>query len=289
VIRIIVDSTCDLPDEVIKKYDIKILPLRVNINGADYADKVTINVDEVYDAMKKGIYPKTSQPNLMDMHKLLLKYASKGDSIIFLSFSSKMSCTYQAVSSTIEELREEFPGVDMEVVDTKGGSTGSGLIALQASKLAAAGKNFKTIVKQTRQLAEHIEHIFTITDLNWLVRGGRISRSSGFIGDVLNIKPILHVNNGIIEVLKKVRGKRNALNQVVEIVSERIKKFPDQIIGISHADDYETALELERMLKEKFKDAKFMVNKIGSVLGTHLGIGGVGVFFLNEKTDLYIY
>lgn len=289
MIRIIVDSTCDLPDEVIKKYDIKILPLRVNINGADYADKVTINVDEVYDAMKKGIYPKTSQPNLMDMHKLLLKYASKGDSIIFLSFSSKMSCTYQAVSSTIEELREEFPGVDMEVVDTKGGSTGSGLIALQASKLAAAGKNFKTIVKQTRQLAEHIEHIFTITDLNWLVRGGRISRSSGFIGDVLNIKPILHVNNGIIEVLKKVRGKRNALNQVVEIVSERIKKFPDQIIGISHADDYETALELERMLKEKFKDAKFMVNKIGSVLGTHLGIGGVGVFFLNEKTDLYIY
>lgn len=289
MIRIIVDSTCDLPDEVIKKYDIKILPLRVNINGADYADKVTINVDEVYDAMRKGIYPKTSQPNLMDMHKLFLKYASKGDSIIFLSFSSKMSCTYQAVSSTIEELREEFPGVDMEVVDTKGGSTGSGLIALQASKLAAAGKSFKTIVKQARQLAEHIEHIFTITDLNWLVRGGRISRSSGFIGDVLNIKPILHVNNGIIEVLKKVRGKRNALNQVVEIVSERIKKFPDQIIGISHADDYETALELERMLKEKFKDAKFMVNKIGSVLGTHLGIGGVGVFFLNEKTDLYIY
>lgn len=289
MIRIIVDSTCDLPDEVIKKYDIKILPLRVNINGADYADKVTINVDEVYDAMRKGIYPKTSQPNLMDMHKLFLKYASKGDSIIFLSFSSKMSCTYQAVSSTIEELREEFPGVDMEVVDTKGGSTGSGLIALQASKLAAAGKSFKTIVKQARQLAEHIEHIFTITDLNWLVRGGRISRSSGFIGDVLNIKPILHVNNGIIEVLKKVRGKRNALNQVVEIVSERIKKFPDQIIGISHADDYETALELKRMLKEKFKDAKFMVNKIGSVLGTHLGIGGVGVFFLNEKTDLYIY
>lgn len=289
MIRIIVDSTCDLPDEVIKKYDIKILPLRVNINGADYADKVTINVDEVYDAMKKGIYPKTSQPNLMDMHELFLKYVSKGDSIIFLSFSSKMSCTYQAVSSTIEELREEFPDVDMEVVDTKGGSTGSGLIALQASKLAAAGKNFKTIVKQARQLAEHVEHIFTITDLNWLVRGGRISRSSGLIGSVLNIKPILHVNNGIIEVLKKVRGKRNALDQVVEIVSERIKKFPDQIIGISHADDYETALELQKMLNEKFKDAKFMINKIGSVLGAHIGIGGVGVFFLNEKTDLYLY
>lgn len=289
MIKIIVDSTCDLPDEIIKKYDIKILPLRVNINGIDYADKVTINVDEVYNAMRKGAYPKTSQPNLMDMQNLFIKYISNGDSIIFLSFSSRMSCTYQTVLSTIEELREEYPDVEMEVIDTKGGSTGSGLIALQASRLAAAGNSFKTIVKQARQLAEHIEHIFTITDLSWLVRGGRISKSSGFIGNVLNIKPILHVNDGIIEVLKKARGRKNALNEVVEVVSERIKKFPDQIIGISHADDYETALELERMLKEKFKDAKFIINKIGSVLGVHLGIGGVGVFFLNEKSDSYIY
>lgn len=144
-----------------------------------------------------------------------------------------------------------------------------------------SGATFEGVVNNVHNLIDHVEHIFTIPDLKWLVKGGRLSRTQGMIGNILDIKPILHVNNGVMEVIKKVRGRKKALNTVVDILEERSKGMPEQIIGISHADDLETANELIRLIKKRLGYDKFIVNKIGSVLGSHIGIGGVGVFFFN--------
>ena len=176
----------------------------------------------------------------------------------------------------------------MEVIDTKSGSLATGLIALQASKLLEAGRSFESVINTIRKMIEHIEHVFTITDLNWLIKGGRISKSQGIIGSMLDIKPILHVNDGIMEVIQKVRGKKKALKTVMDIVEKRIKRFPNQIIGISHADDIDTAKEIQFMIESRIEGAKVIISKIGSVLGSHLGIGGVGVFFFNDKIETYI-
>lgn len=286
--KIIVDSTCDLPKHIIEKYDIKVLPLRVYLNGKEFWDKVTIKVEEVYKAMKNGILPKTSLPSPTETYDLFKEYASKGTDFIFYSFSSKLSSTYHTTAMIIKELKEQYPNVKMEIIDTKAGAIGSGLITLQGAKLAHKGISFDKIVKASKEYTKHIEHIFTINDLSWLLKGGRINKSQAIIGNLLNIKPILHVEDGKMEVIEKIRGRKKSLNRVVDIVQERIKEFPNQIIGISHADDLETALEIKDMIIKRIGNNKIIIEKIGSVLGSHLGIGGVGVFFFNKEHDLYI-
>ncbi|CCQ97565.1 DegV family protein [[Clostridium] ultunense Esp] len=289
MIKIIMDSTSDLPDNIIEKYDIEILPLRVYIDNKEYLDKVTIKVEDVYCAMRKGIYPKTSLPNPKETYELFKKYASNGIDFIYYSFSSKLSSTYETSYLIIQELRKEYPDVRMEIIDTKAGSFATGLVVLQGARLAKQGASFEDIVKASEEHIQHIEHVFTINDLSWLLKGGRISKSGAIIGKALNIKPILDVQEGKMVVIKKIRGRKRALNELVNLVQQRIKEFPNQIIGITHADDLKTALEIKDMITKKIgNNNNILIEKIGSVLGSHLGIGGVGVFFFNKKTESYI-
>lgn len=287
MLKLLIDSTCDLPDELIEKYDLKILPLRVSIEDNEYLDKETIQVEEVYSAMRKGVVPKTSQPNPKDIYDAFSEFCLKGQDFIYLSFSSALSGTCQLAESILEELKEKYPKRNMKVIDTKSGSTAIGLIVLYILKLLEKGEqSFDFVVKKVQDLINSIEHVFTITDLNWLIKGGRIGKAQGAIGSILNIKPILQVNNGIMEVVKKVRGRKKALSTLVDILGEKTRNCKDQIIGVSHADDLETAEELISMIKKKLGFKDFIVNKIGSVLGSHLGIGGVGIFFFSEVDEL---
>lgn len=288
MIEIIIDSTCDLPEDIIKEYNMHVLPLRVTLNDKEYIDRVTIQVDEVYAAMREGIIPITSQPSPRDIYDVFNDICTKGHDFIYLAFSSKMSGTYQLADSICREMKEKYHDIRMKVIDTLGGSTATGLIALQAAQLIKAGYGFDVLLDQIDKLIKHVEHVFTITDLKWMVKGGRLGKTQGAIGNILDIKPILDVKDGFIEVIRKVRGRGKALDMVMDILIERAKDFPDQIIGISHADDLKTAQKLAEMIKLRMGDRKIIINKIGSVLGSHLGIGGVGVFFFNSKPELYI-
>ena len=137
-------------------------------------------------------------------------------------------------------------------------------------------------------MTNHIEHVFILEDLNWLMKGGRINKVQAALGTMLDLKPMLDVNNGYLEVIKKVRGKKKSINTLLDIVEERIDGFTDQVIGIGHADDEEAAEAVVKAIKERFgEDTKCVITKIGCVLGTHLGIGGVGVIFFNKKFDFY--
>ncbi|GFP76062.1 DegV family protein [Clostridium fungisolvens] len=288
MIKIMVDSTCDLPRDIIEKYEIKVLPLRVSLEGVEYLDKKTIQVDEVYSFIRRGIVPKTSQVNPKDFYDAFEEYCNKGQDFIYLSFSSKLSGTYGLARNILDEIKEKYPNNKMEVLDSKGGSTATGLIALQAVKLIEKGLKFEVVLNQLNQLVEHVEHIFSISDLRWLVKGGRVGMVSGTIGSMMDIRPILDVEDGRMKVIRNVRGKKKALNTIVDIVEQRFKNFPNQMIGISHADELETAEELIKLIKDRLGIRDIMINKIGSVLGSHLGIGGVGVFFFNKEPDIYI-
>lgn len=284
MIKIIVDSTCDLPDEELQNHNISVLSLKVLLEDKEYLDKRTITVDEVYNAMRKGIMPKTSQPGPSDIYDLFKKYASDGIDFIYLAFSQALSGTYQLACSILNEIKERYPHVNMKVIDSKGGSTATGLIALQTAYLAESkSMDFNQIIKKVNKMISCVEHIFTISDLSWLIKGGRIGKAQGMIGSILNINPILQVNNGKMEVIHKVRGRKKALGMVVDLLEERAKDLTGQIIGISHADDPDSAKELMELIKARLGCTKFIINKIGSVLGCHLGIGGVGVFFFNHN------
>lgn len=169
--KIIVDSTADLPDEVIRKYDIDIIPLRVNIGSDEYLDKKTITTEKVYEEMKKGVYPITSLPNPLDIYNLFEKYASSGRDFIFYCFTSKLSSTYQTAFRILEELKKKYPNVKMEVLDTRAGCMGSGLIAHQGAKLLEYGHSYEEIIRISKENINNIEHVFTLNNLDWISKG----------------------------------------------------------------------------------------------------------------------
>lgn len=288
MIKIIVDSSSDLPGELMNEYDVKFLSHRIYLGEKEYLDKVTIQAEEVYEAMSRGIIPKTSLPSPIDILNMFEQFCLEGNDFIFIVLSSKLSGTYQLAVFLLKELQKQYAGVKMKVVDSKSTSTAAGLIALQAAKLVRAGISFDKVVEQICDMADHAEHIFMVTDLNWLIRGGRLTRAEGIVGTILNVKPILHVRDGAVELLEKVRGKKRALLTIVDIMEERIKDFPDQRIGISYAGDLEIAYELRDLIRQRFGEQDVMINKIGATLVSHLGIGGVGVLFFNKEPDLYL-
>lgn len=283
MIRLIVDSTCDIPKEYIKENNIEVLPLRILLNETEFLDGYTITVDEVYNAMREGILPVTSQPTPDKIYEVFSDYGKKGQEFIYIAFSSALSGTCQLAQSILNDVKNLYPHVNMAILDSQSGSTATGLLVLQALRFIKEGNmDFHEIILTLEKLINHIEHVFTIADLGWLIKGGRIGKVQGTIGNILNINPVLDVDKGRMEVIQKVRGRKKVLNVVVDLLEERAGTLKDQIIGISHADDLDTANELVETIKERMGCTDFIVNKIGSVLGSHLGIGGVGIFFFNE-------
>jgi DegV family protein with EDD domain len=280
--KIIVDSTCDFPKGYADKHDIAVLPLHVLVNGKEYLDGVELSVDKVYSYMRKGIMPRTSQIGIADTYATFNKLLNEDEDLLYLSFSSKMSGTYTCVSGIMNELAPEYPNRKMIALDSKGGSFATALIAMQAAEMNEHGSDIDTIAERCSFLIQHIEHVFVVSDLKWMVRGGRISRTMGYTADLLNIKPVLDVDNGEMEVIRKVHGTKSALRCVADITAQRAKKCPKQLIGITHADDPEKAETMRQLLQERLPECTFEIAEIGAVLGVHIGIGGVGVFFFNQ-------
>ncbi len=287
MIKFIVDSTCDLPEELLAKYEIGMLPLHVLLNGNDYRDKLEITTDEIFAAMRQGQVPKTSQVGPEDVHQMYQSLCERGEDFIYLTFSSALSGTYQLAKVILAEYQQKYPHLRMQAIDSKSGSVAVGLIALQAVQMIQAGYSFDDVVKQITFLSDHVEHVFTIADIGWLVKGGRISKLQGVLGSILEVKPILEVRNGLVQIIKKARGSQKALAMMVETLLERIGAFPGQVIGIAHSDNQDGVEKLKKLLNEKIGATTFLVSKIGSVLGSHLGIEALGLFFFNQKPEPY--
>ncbi|QVK18598.1 DegV family protein [Mycoplasmatota bacterium] len=283
MIKLIVDSTADLPSDYFDNYQIGVVPLIVNINNKEYKDKKTIAVDELYQSLKKGDDVKTSQPNPFDVYEAIEKEAKNNHDIIFISISSKLSGTYQTVFMVVEELKEKYPDIKIKIIDSKGGSGIPGLMAIKAAQLIENNTPFPNIIQVLEEMTNHSEHIFTVKDLKYLFKSGRLKKSTALIGNLLHFKPILHIEHGEIKLLQKVRGQNKAFNKMVDLVEERIKNYPDQTIAIMHANDLEVALVIKQKLIERLGHKDFIIDQIGSAMGTHIGIGGVGVFFFNKK------
>ncbi|MGM0438498.1 MAG: DegV family protein [Bacillota bacterium] len=280
--KIIVDSACDLPEKILNKYDIEVLPFNIHIGDKSYKDGLEITVDELYTALREEKNPKTSQISPEDVQKVFNKNAEAGNDLIYISFSSKMSGAYQLANWIADEVKSKYENINIDVLDSKAGSVATGIIAYKAALLLEKGKKREFIIEKINFWANHIEHIFMLDDLKTLVQGGRISKTQSFIGNILNIKPILYVNDGKIELLQKARGTKKAITKIIEFVKDKSYDLKKQLIGIAHADDPEQAEILQEEI-EKLGGEIFCIEKIGSVLGAHLGIGGIGVFFLNKK------
>lgn len=284
-VKILTDSACDLPENIIKEYNIEVLPIILIKDDKEYLDKASINPEKVYEDMRNKEVYKTAQIPVNTFKEKFEIYGKEKESVIYIGFSSGLSGTYQTSVIVRDMILEEYPDLDLDIVDTRAASLGFGLIVLYAAKLVKEGKSKKEILKAIEFYKEKMEHVFTVDDIEYLFRGGRVTRTQAFVGGLLSIKPILHVNkDGKLIPLEKVRGKAKVYKKILDMIEERSKNsnLKKQIIGISHGDDLEAAKKLEKLIRERFGAEEFIINIIGGAIGAHSGPGTLAVFFLNE-------
>jgi len=288
VIRIIVDSTCDLPKNLLERFSIAVLRLSVIMDDKTYRDGIDIQLEEVYQAMRAGKTPKTAQIQAEEAKALFTSIAEAGDDFIYLAFSAEMSGTFNLANLVCAPLKEQYPERRMEIVDSKGGSMGTGLIAIQLGLMNENAASFDEMLSQSLWMTEHVKYAFTINDVKGAVRGGRVlARTAGSIGDILSIKPLVDVRNGMLHIVRFVRGSQKSLETVADFIVNYARDFQDQIIGVTHADDPDRAGYMMTRIQKLLPECTILCEQIGSVLGAHLGIGGVGVFCLNQRPTAY--
>ncbi len=288
-IKILSDSGCDLPKEIIEEYNIDILPIIVNKDDKEYLDGVTIQAKEVYDGMRRGEVFKTAQIPPHAFKDKFLEYAKNGETVIYLAFSSGLSGTYQTALFVKESILEQYPDFDLEIIDTKAASGGFGLIVYHIARMAKEGKSKEEILEAIEFYKDNIQHIFTVDDMEYLFRGGRVTRTQAFLGGLLSIKPVLTVVDGKLVPLEKARGKNKVFKIMLDLMRERAKEanLKEQLICITHGDDLDGAMKFKELIKEEFGSESFLINMIGAAIGAHSGPGTLSIFFFKRNSKKF--
>ncbi|MCM3741085.1 DegV family protein [Oceanobacillus luteolus] len=283
-VKILADSASDLSKDHYNEYGIEMIPLNVHLDDRAYADVNEIDPKTIYDAMRNGKAPKTSQPAPEAFKKHFMACAEKNEPLVYVSFSSELSGTYQSAKIMEDMVKSDYPDAPLYIVDSKCASIGYGLVVLHVAKMAKAGASVEQIIEAAEYQAKHMEHLFTVDDLEYLYRGGRVSKTSAFVGGLLKIKPLLNVEDGRLVPIEKIRGSKKVLGRMIELMEERGKDFQHQVIGISHGDDLERAEQLSSMIQDKFGVAKenIVIEMVGAVIGAHVGPGTLSLFFSNQ-------
>lgn len=277
-------STADLPDSYIKEHHLDIDMLSYTLEGKEYTRENSLPYDKFYKLMRDGKVPKTSACNIEQASELFEKYASKGTNIVHISFSSALSSTYNNEKVAADEVMEKYPDVKIVVIDSLGACLGQGLLVHYAVKLKEQGKSMDEVVDWLENNKLHLCHQFTVDDLNFLHRGGRVSKTVAVIGTLVNVKPVLHVDNeGRLVPLKNVRGRKKSLTSLVDNMIEQIDGYDNEIVFIGHGDCLEDAEYVRDQVKERTGISEFIIDYVGPVIGAHSGPGTIALFFLGKN------
>lgn len=280
------DSNCDLLDSYIKEKHIGIIPHYYDLEGVTYGDEVNLTPKDFYNKMREGNMPTTMASNPDVIRKTFQSYIDQGFDILHISFSSALSGGCSNVVTGALEICEENPGAKILVVDTLNASLGEGMMVMKAVQLKKEGKS---IDETASWLEEHKMEFcvrFTVDDLGHLYRGGRISKATAIVGSMINIKPILYVNDeGKLVPLDKVRGRKKSLASIAEDMLNSMGKYKDDkdTICIAHGDALEDAEYLAGLVKEKLPHKEIVINYISPSIGSHSGPGAIGLCFMGEK------
>lgn len=281
------DSSADLTAELYQALDIQVLPLSFLLDGESYLnlpDESTMKFSDFYAKLRSGKNITTSAANVEAFRESFLPHLQSGKDILYLGFSSGLSGTFNAANIAAQELSEEFPGRKIICVDTLCASMGQGMLVYLAAKKRLEGAS----LEETAAFAEDTKlkqvHWFTVDDLFFLKRGGRINAATAIVGSALGIKPVLHVDNeGHLINISKVRGRRKAILELLERMKETVVDVQDQIPFISHGDCLEDAQFLADAIKKEFGIKEVIINYVGPVIGAHSGPGTLALFYLGKK------
>lgn len=280
------DSNSDLPEYYIKEKQIGIIPHYYDIEGVTYGDELNLTVREFYDKMRNGLMPTTMASNPEVIRKTFLDYVRQGLDILHISFSSALSGGCSNVMAGAREICEENPEAKIIVIDTLNVSLGEGMIVMKAVNMKEEGKTIDEIAAWIEEHKMDFCVRFMVDDLNHLHRGGRISKTTAVLGTMINIKPILRVDEeGHLVPLTKAKGRKKSLSTIVNEMYESMGVYRDsgEVICIAHGDAIEDANYLEALVREKLPDNAILINTVSPSIGSHSGPGAIGLCYMGEK------
>ena len=285
---IITDATADIPVEMLEELGIEVIPMDFEMGGRSYRhfpDGRDMDLHEFYDRMRAGQMSTTTQINCTMYNSYFEPVLKDGKDILYICFSSGLSGTYQAAQIAISDLAEKYPKNKVVCVDSRAATLGEGLLVISAVQKKREGTPLDELAHWVENSSFHVCHWFTVDDLNHLRRGGRISAVSAVAGSALGIKPILHVDNaGCLVPVSKVRGRKNALNDLVNRMEKSCVCPKEQVAFIVHGDCLDDANYVADLIKERLHVKDIVINFVGPIIGTHTGPGIVGlIFFGTEK------
>ena len=284
---IMTDSSCDLPQELADQLGLEVLPLEVMADGKKYRnwlDGREIGFKEFYKLAREGKELKTSAVNTAAFEEKMEKLLKEGKDILYIGFSAGLSTTYNSGESAARELREKYPDRKIYTVDTLAASLGQGMITYYAAKKKEAGATIEEVRDFVESEKLHMCHWFTVDDLNYLKRGGRISAATAAIGTMLSIKPVMHMDNeGHLVAVGKARGRKAALKALADSMESTMLPGRNETIFISHGDSLEDAEYLANLVRERTGVQDIVINYVGPVIGAHAGPGTIALFFWGSE------
>ena len=284
---IMTDSCCDLPAQIADTLELSVLPLSFTINGKEhfnYLDNRDISSEYFYRLLREGTQCTTSAANATAFLSAMEPILEQGKDILCICFSSALSTTCASAQMAAKELALKYPNNKIYVVDSLSASLGQGMLAYYAVQQKQNGKTIEQVYQWIEQNKLHLCHWFTVDDLNHLKRGGRISPAVAFVGSLLGVKPILHVDDtGHLVNVGKIKGRRAPLSQLVEKLEETEVHIAEQTIFISHGGCQEDAELLAKMIRKQLPVKDIIISPIGPVIGSHSGPGTLAVFFFGTK------
>lgn len=283
--RIFTDSSSNLPESLIEELELSVLPLRFMIDGdshQSYLKGRKTDLKQFYTMMREGKVITTSLPNLGNAQESFTEAFEEGYDILYLGFSSGLSGTYEAMASELESVQACYPDRKAVSVDTRAASMGEGLLVYYAAKKKQQGASLDEVAQWVRDNRLHLAHWFTVDDLMYLFRGGRVSRTTAFAANLLSVKPVLHVDDeGHLTPVEKARGRKKSIKSLVDHMAETATGPVDgQTVFISHGDCLEDAEYLQKLIEERFGVTSFCINYVDPVIGAHSGLGTLALFFL---------
>lgn len=283
---ILTESSCDLTPELAAQAGVEVLPLNFTMEGKNYPhypDARAMSIALFYDKMRSGAVAVTAAANVAELTDGMEAHLKEGRDVLFLCFSSGLSSTRSACAIAAGELQEKYPERKIYTVDTLAASGGQGLLVLLAGRRQRAGAAIEEVRDFVEETKLHMAHWFTVDDLTYLKRGGRVSPTAAAVGTMLNIKPVLHVDNeGHLIPMEKVRGRKAALAALVKQLRKSVKDPEEQTMMISHACCREEAEALRESIQAEFCPKEILITELGPIIGAHTGPGLMALFFLAE-------
>jgi DegV family protein with EDD domain len=280
-VRLVTDSTADIPHEICLTLGIEVVPLKVHFGNDTYRDGVTLQADHFYELLAQAsVLPTTSQPSPVDFLDMYKKINEEPDvQIISIHISSELSGTYQSAVLAKSLLNEH---ADITTIDSRSASFGMGGIVVAAAEAAKQGKSKEEILTLIQKLSQRSQLYFLVDTLEYMQKGGRIGKAAALLGSILKIKPILGMEDGIAVSIEKVRGNKAAVHRIIELFKQKEMAASKVRVMIAHSNAPEAAQQFGILIQENFQLSSLSYTSIGPVIGTHVGPGTVAVFMFPE-------